>query len=384
MIHTEYAGHRKPETRGSRVIGCFDAYDPDNLAGIYAMARVMKDDVAAIIVNGRFAHPDPEAPLTSFDPEFSARELSSSTRRIAGMLGRAGMGGVRVFEGLIAPRSIIPHSEFWNDAVFDIAGDAVAETPISGDMSDAIEYLEATEGSLDVVAGGPLTEVAKLMERPELYRRLGRITMQLGMFGLSEKKPIQTFAGKRIQFNYATDPDAANKVLSDWPGPLYVIPADVTKRSDVAIPDLKTLHQLPINQEIKDIYTIAHPQLMTPYGGEIYIHDLHPVFLMADLRSEKEWKPHHPSPEYNTQWWIGNYWVEQVEEGNMRPAQGNKGELECVWGQMGEADGSNHHVVTTFQQGGVPEVLLGTKKHPGAPFPPTFFDSVVEALRLAA
>ncbi|HSH55810.1 MAG TPA: hypothetical protein VK983_03220 [Candidatus Limnocylindrales bacterium] len=57
-----------------------DNFDPDNLACAYAATNPRLGlNTAAVIVTGRFAHPDRSAPITEYDPDFPPK--SGNLRR---------------------------------------------------------------------------------------------------------------------------------------------------------------------------------------------------------------------------------------------------------------------------------------------------------------
>ncbi|HSH55377.1 MAG TPA: hypothetical protein VK983_00965 [Candidatus Limnocylindrales bacterium] len=367
-----------------RVVLCVDNYDPDNAAAALAADKLL--NLSAIIVNGRFAHPDPNAHLADKDDAFSESEHLSCTRRMAGLIARSG-STTPVFKGLIAKASIIPHDMFWPDAVFDVRNDNKNQQPFAGDMDDAISFLEKSDGTMHVIGAGPMTEVAALMDSQAIYNKLGTITMQFGVFSWGGKKAVQTASGRKVQFNYGCDIEAGNKVLDKWPGELYVVPTDITKQPDVAIPDLETLMRMPINTELKEVYAVAHPQITARTGGRIYIHDLHPTFLMADLLRRSDWYPNCKDAEDNRLWYVGNYLVEKIGHNALRPTTdpARAGELELIRhtkGKSAEIDDSKHRIVIgTSHRADIQKALSQTEPSFDRGYPSSFFETTIAALR---
>jgi purine nucleosidase/pyrimidine-specific ribonucleoside hydrolase len=89
---------------------------------------------------------------------------------------------------------------------------------------------EAPEGSVDILALAPLTNIARLVEKaPDVARRIGRLIAMGGVV----REPGNV--GPRSEFNIAHDPEAAEIVFSAGL-PLTLIPLDVTRqvRADAA------------------------------------------------------------------------------------------------------------------------------------------------------
>ena len=80
------------------------------------------------------------------------------------------------------------------------------------------------EGSVDILALGPLTNTATLLrDHPDAAKRLGRLVVMGG--AVREKGNV----GPRSEFNFAFDPEAVDLVLRAGL-PLTIIPLDVTRK----------------------------------------------------------------------------------------------------------------------------------------------------------
>jgi inosine-uridine nucleoside N-ribohydrolase len=258
-----------------------DNVDPDNLAAALAATNPLFGfDVVGVMVTGRPAHTDRSAGLEESSVLQSRIVRRDNTRRMRGFLQRASRRNVRVFEGLIAPRTLVPHGVHIDETTLDVRADHGSHTGVDGSFIDLYELLLSLEGPIHVIVGGPLTDLAALIEDPEIVSRLGIITAQLGMFGFGD---VSVMGGGRRQFNAACDPEAVHTVLSDYPGPVYMVPTDITK--DLAVgfdtPDDLAVHH--IWAELVDVYREAYPRMMEPRGERIYLHDVAPVFLLAQL-----------------------------------------------------------------------------------------------------
>jgi purine nucleosidase len=104
--------------------------------------------------------------------------------------------------------------------------------PLPGDAVDWLAKVLAVEpaGTLDILALGPLTNIARLVvQAPEIARRMRRLIAMGG--AVDEPGNV----GPRAEFNLAADPEAAEIVFSARL-PLTLIPLDVTRkvRADLA------------------------------------------------------------------------------------------------------------------------------------------------------
>jgi len=263
-----------------------DNVDPDNsLAAVVSCYPGLDLNLAAVIVTGRPAHPDVSAPINVFDQTFSEAVLSLNTRRMKGLLRRMGWH-VPVFEGLIPPKTLVPHSVHIREELLDPRNDGhMAQA--DGTFGQALDFLRGLRGTIDFIIGGPLSEAREIMRDPGMAGKLGKLTCQLGLFG-----NVETIAGKGRTFNSAADPDATRAVLAEWPGPIYLVPTDVTKQPSVGFNVPKELEPLNVAREIVRLYEIFWRNVLGPRGEKIYPHDVHPVFLMAQLRSTLSRRPY--------------------------------------------------------------------------------------------
>ena len=112
-----------------------------------------------------------------------------------------GIGGVALPDPARAPESLQP--------------------PSNGSRSF---LLKEPAGTVDVLALGPLTNLARLvLEKPDAAKRIGRIVAMGG--AIHERGNV----GPRAEFNLWADPEAAAAVVASGL-PLVLIPLDVTRR----------------------------------------------------------------------------------------------------------------------------------------------------------
>jgi len=155
--------------------------------------------------------------------------IETTTLNAGRLLAFAGRGDIPVFQGAAAPLSR-PGPEPLNlHGEGGIGGVALPAPMRERESRHAIEWLAEfllaqPAGSVDVLALGPLTNLARLvLERPDAAKRIGRIIAMGG--AIHERGNV----GPRAEFNLWADPEAvAAVVASDVP--LVLIPLDVTRR----------------------------------------------------------------------------------------------------------------------------------------------------------
>lgn len=224
------------------------------------MACAMGMNVRAVIVTGRPAHPSSSAALIARDRSFSEQRRQLNTRRMKGFLQRAGYN-VPVFEGLTPPQTIISHARHLNEQLLNLHNDHT--TPADGQLSDCIKLLDAIDGTIDVIVGGPLTEAAELIRL--LSNKLGILACQVG------------------RLNSAADPVALDYVLLHWPRPVYIIPNSVTRKAGAGC-SKTNLKKLRLPDELQQLYTIFWQHVYTPQNDKGHFGPAHPVVHMASLQ----------------------------------------------------------------------------------------------------
>jgi len=154
--------------------------------------------------------------------------IATTTRNAGRLLAFAGREDVPVFQGAATPLSR-PGPEPLNLHGEDGIGGVDLPEPSREPGLDAIEWLaelllREPAGSVDVLALGPLTNLALLVrDRPDAAGRIGRIVAMGG--AVHERGNV----GPRSEFNLWADPEAAAMVVASGL-PLVLIPLDVTRR----------------------------------------------------------------------------------------------------------------------------------------------------------
>jgi hypothetical protein len=327
-----------------------DIPDPDNKALVLAASSPRSGmNVVGVSVVGRPATDNREAPITESDPYVSAAVRRSGAAQVAGMLQRAGRGRIPVFEGLIAPHTVVPHKVHIDELEQDLMRDRTVERLLAGGIAEAADLLASLEGGVHFVCGGPLSDVAYFLKDRRLKDKFCTLTAQLGNFSSGE---VEGFAGGRKQFNAACDPVAAHEVLFQYPGAVYMVPTEITRNPRLAFRDPEDLlvalltpgeqqglssEELLKRQirsmdeglyEIWNAYQRVFPVMMAPRGEQIYVHDVHPGIMMSYLLTEpyadNAWPPTEGA------WWAGPYLVERIAVKAVPHTAGEEGR----WGEI--------------------------------------------------
>jgi inosine-uridine nucleoside N-ribohydrolase len=155
--------------------------------------------------------------------------LDVTTRNAGRLLAFAGRNDIPVLRGATAPLARPGPDPLGIHGEDGLGGVALPEPSVAPESRPAMEWLadlllDQPEGSVDVLALGPLTNLATLfLSRPEAAKRIGRIVAMGGT--IHEHGNV----GPRSEFNLAWDPEAAATILGSGL-PLVLIPLDVTRR----------------------------------------------------------------------------------------------------------------------------------------------------------
>lgn len=160
--------------------------------------------------------------------------IDNTTRNAARLLTAMGRSDIPVVAGATQPltRQVIDIADIHGT---DGLHGLVLPEPVVPPQSGAVEWmaqllLSEPAGTIDILALGPLTNIALLLtDHPAAAARIGRI---IAMGGAVEEKGN---IGPRSEFNFATDPEAADIVFRAGLD-LTLVPLDVTRkvRADAA------------------------------------------------------------------------------------------------------------------------------------------------------
>jgi purine nucleosidase len=183
------------------------------------------DDAVAILL----ALVSPEFDIAGVTTVAGNIGIDTVTRNAGGILAFAGRGDIPVIPGAAAPLS---RKGFDTADIHgsDGLGGVTFPEPTAEPLSDPAwtwiaDVLDRhPEGTVDILALGPLTNIAMLVrERPRSARCIGRLIAMGG--AVHERGNV----GPLAEFNIAADPEAADIVFRAGL-PLVLIPLDVTRR----------------------------------------------------------------------------------------------------------------------------------------------------------
>jgi hypothetical protein len=341
---------------------CVDIPDPDNKALVLAATSPRSGmNVIGVSIVGRPVAANREDPITSKDPRASAEIRKAGAAQFAGMLKRAGRGHIPVFEGLIAPYTVVPHVVHIDEINQDLMNDRSAERLLAGGIAEAADLLASTDGPVHFVCGGPLSDVAYFMRDKRLKSGFGMLSAQLGNFSEGD---VENLAGGRKQFNVACDPEAAHEVLFNYPGAVVMVPTEITRHSRLGFRDPDDLItsllrpsvdgsaseetlKLQLQSMEEGLYELRHaykqvfPLMMASRGEQIYVHDIHPAILMSYLLPQVRSEPRllQERSKYGM-FWSGPYLIGRVTitaAPHTYEERGRWGEIDVVPSKSDEA-----------------------------------------------
>jgi purine nucleosidase len=161
--------------------------------------------------------------------------IEITTRNAGRLLALTGRSGIPVVPGAERPLSWKGLSSLdvhGDDGLGGVPFPEPEAPPLARDAAEWLAELLAAEpaGTIDILALGPLTNIARLIRQaPDAAQRMRRLIAMGG--AVDEPGNV----GPRAEFNLAADPEAAEIVLSAGL-PLTLIPLDVTRkvRADLA------------------------------------------------------------------------------------------------------------------------------------------------------
>ncbi|OGZ57534.1 MAG: hypothetical protein A2827_03075 [Candidatus Spechtbacteria bacterium RIFCSPHIGHO2_01_FULL_43_30] len=279
----------------NRCLVFVDNTDPDNLAAVLALANVkFRTELMGVVVTGRAANFNRDDPTDTVKIVDSAIALRINTSRMRNFLEKSGYSHVPVYMGTSSPHTLIPHDAHIDERDFDDltpgqiknAENLIPPSRMNsrGTIGDLTQILTKDRANIDVVVGGPMTDLFMLILMfPEFAQQIRSVHAQMGFFGFGETG-LMEFDGKprgKRQFNAACDPYAAHHVLMNLDAPVFLYPSDVTRVNGIGFsnPDelARFLEDTPATRELTRIYRIAYEKMVKPKGEKIFVHDFAPV-----------------------------------------------------------------------------------------------------------
>ncbi|CAN7228744.1 nucleoside hydrolase [Devosia sp. LjRoot3] len=180
--------------------------------------------------------------------------LDRTTDNAGGLLAVMGRGDIPVIRG-----TDIPLTRELQDLVAIVHGTdglkgVTLPAPLAPALDDAPGWIarvlaESEPGSVDILALGPLTNVAHVLtEHPEVVDRIGEIIVMGGTIN----EPGNS--GPNSEFNFASDPEAASVVIGSS-AKVTIIPLDVTRKVRAQTDYVEALPDTPHGRLARELLT---------------------------------------------------------------------------------------------------------------------------------
>ncbi len=234
------------------------------------------DDAVAILL--ALASPELEVvALTTVAGNVGLEKTTLNARRLLALAGREDVVVAAGCAEALAGAAVHHGGVHGADGLGDLAWD---EPAISTSPAHAVEVIRSAidEGPVSIVAIGPLTNLAVLLERhPDAAARVEQVVV---MGGASFEGNVTPAA----EFNVWADPEAAEAVVAAaWP--LTILPLDLTHQAVLDDRDLAYFRGLgtEVGRRVADMlepYADFHQRW---YGSrEVFMHDATAVYHLID------------------------------------------------------------------------------------------------------
>ena len=305
------------------IVAFIDVPDPDNFVLVKGAAALFPDATIKIALTGRPVrfNADKSHQTWQWDYESSRMAQEASAARLKNFMRNLGVKVVDVYDGGIAPRTLVPHWIHFQEYYKFLDVDPLAALRYS-ELSPQEELVEWMLGrKCHVVVGGPMTGLRQVVERhPAVADSIAEIHAMFATWGRVELMNFGDNARGAKQFNVACDPLSAHFVLKGLACPIYLMPTEVTRHPAIGFRNVQELRgKLPNNAGVNKLlalYAIWYDAAVRPRQDAnpdemIYIHDLVAAFsLVRELRETiydviptiVEHVPHLPSE--SDQWGI--------------------------------------------------------------------------------
>lgn len=271
------------------ILAFIDAPDPDNFVQLLGLARLNPNAQVAVVLTGRPVRfgSTKEEKIWEWDYESSRFAQLASAARAKNFLDGFGVSQVDIYDGGIAPRTLVPHwlhfAEYYR--FNDVDPYKAIRHPELKQQDELVKLILAqSEGSVKIAIGGPMTGLRQVIERnPEVVSRFKEVHCMFATWG---NVSLMEFGGKprgAVQFNVACDPLSSNFVLMGLDCPIYLMPTEVTRVSEIGFTNSEQLRAfLPDNagtQALNNLYGLWYEAAVKPRQAKnpeelIFIHDL--------------------------------------------------------------------------------------------------------------
>ena len=321
-----------------------DAPDPDNFVLVKAIHSLFPDEETKIALTARPVrfNADKEHQTWEWDYQSSRMAQEANASRLKNFMKNLGVRVVDVYDGGIAPRTLVPHWLHFEEYYRFLDVDPLAALRYS-ELSPQEELVAwMLSKKCKVVVGGPMTGLRQVIERcPDVAKNITEIHAMFATWGNVALMDLGGEVRGAKQFNVACDPISANFVLKGILCPTYLMPTEVTRHAPIGFSNVQDLRKaLPNNAGVNKmlaLYAIWYDSAVKPRQAKnpdelIYIHDLVSAFsLKSELREQIysmaptiiESVPHLPSE--SAEWGIIKMHLAKKEEStNVSVATGFK------------------------------------------------------------
>ncbi|MEZ4487334.1 MAG: nucleoside hydrolase [Cyanobacteriota/Melainabacteria group bacterium] len=280
-----------------RIVAFIDAPDPDNFVQLVALAKLNPDAEMHVALTGRPVrfNASRDHKNWQWDMKSSRMAQEASAMRIKNFLRHFGVNIVRVFDGGIAPRTLVPHwihfQEYYKFLDVDPIA-AIRHSELESQEDLAALLLEYPEASVQVAVGGPMTGLHQLVVRcPEVASRFKEVHAMFATWGNVELMQFGDKPRGALQFNVACDPQAAHAALLGLDCPVYLMPTEVTRVKEIGFVNAQALRAaLPDNdgtRALYHLYALWYDAAVKPRQDKnpdelIFIHDLVAALSLDD------------------------------------------------------------------------------------------------------
>ncbi len=259
-----------------------DSPDPDNLVLVRLAQNLLmkKGDTVNVLLTGRPINFDTESKpdLETWNYDHSRMALTASAARLKNFL-RSFDSKINVFDGGIAPRTLVPHHFHFQDYYKFLDIDPLRSIAVS--ELDNIELLadEIKDDEFTVLVGGPMTGLANLIQRfPKVADNISEVHAMYASLGTVKLLDLGDAPRGAKQFNVACDPFSGKYVVDALDCPIYFITSDCTREDKIAFDTPYELRDLlkdnPGNRNLINLYNIWYANAVEPRGDKIFIHDV--------------------------------------------------------------------------------------------------------------
>ncbi len=282
------------------IVAFIDAPDPDNFVMVIALYKLNPNANIQVVLTGRPVrfNATRDHKNWQWDMQSSRMAQEASALRIKNFLKHFGINVAGVYDGGIAPRTLVPHWIHFAEYYKFLDADplqALRHSELEG-QDKLVEVLLAMD-SFDAVVGGPMTGLHQVLVRnPEVAKKINSVHAMFGTWGNVKLMDFGAEPRGAMQFNVACDPQAAHAILFGVNCPVYLMPTEVTRVADIGFDNAQKLREtLPDNagtRALCHLYALWYDAAVKPRQAQnpeerIFIHDLVGAFsLDPQLREE--------------------------------------------------------------------------------------------------